>query len=52
METESNSDGGYSDVDQQGSCSTQKGSRSSQKGTKKRKVGSNDATKHAVGYTA
>ena len=41
---------GSSAVDQQGSCSAKKGSCSSQKGTKKRKVGSNDATKHAVGY--
>ena len=42
-ETGSDSEGGYSDADQQGSCSTQKG-------TKKRKVGGNDATKHALGY--
>ena len=46
-EAESDCEGGYSDADQQGSCSTIKGSCSSQKGTK---VGSNDATKHAVGY--
>ena len=52
METEISSEGYSSDVHQQGSCSAQKGSCMcfSQKGTKKRKVGSNDATKHAMGY--
>ena len=46
IETVNNSEGDYSDADQEGSCSTQKESCSSQEGSKKRKVGSNDATKH------
>lgn len=49
-ETGMDNEGDSSDVDQQGSCCTQKLSYSNQKGTKKRKVGSNNATKHGVGY--